>query len=86
MVGVTCQHQEAGPTGDGLHLAGGVFADDPPIGTPPPLRTRGIIDPPTWGGHLGLVVGVFDCGPTGRRFESTLCRSTVTLPQWSMTG
>ena len=34
-----------------------------------------IIDP-TWGGHPGLVVGVFDCGPTGRQFESASCRST----------
>ena len=29
-----------------------------------PLKTQGIIDPPTWGGHRGLVVGVFECGPT----------------------
>ena len=47
---------------------GAVFADDPPPNREkiPPLRTRAIIDPPTWGGHRGLVVGVFDCGPTGR--------------------
>ena len=45
-----------------------------------PLRTRGIIDPPTWDGHRGLVVGVFDCGPIGRRFECALCRSTLTFP------
>ena len=52
---------------------GAVFADDPPNREktppshptrPPPLRTWGIIDPPTWGGHRGLLVG--DCGPTGR--------------------
>ena len=43
-----------------------------------------IIYPPTWGGHRGLVVGVFDCGPTGRPFESALCRSTLTFPHDSM--
>ena len=35
----------------------------------PPLRPRVIFDPPTWGSH-GLVIGMFDCGPSGRRFES----------------
>ena len=81
-----------GPPGDGLHwhimyrtpwgwptLGGAVFADNSPIGrSPPPLRTRGIIDPLTCGVnvHRGLVVGVFPCLPTGRRFESVLCRST----------
>ena len=45
------------------------------------LRTRDITDPlPTWGSHRGLVVGVFDCGPKCRRFESALCRSTLTFP------
>ena len=41
---------------------GAVVADDPPIGrrSPPP----GIFDAPTWGGHRGIVVGVFDCEPT----------------------
>ena len=34
------------------------------------------MDPPS--GHSGLVVSVFDCGPTGRRFESASCRSTLT--------
>ena len=74
-----------GPTRGGV-----VFADDPPppIGRRfPMLRTRSIIDSPTWGGHRGLVVGVFDCVPTGRRFASALCRSTLTLTSpWSMTG
>ena len=37
----------------------------PPLGRRSPLlRTRGIFDPPTWGGYRGLVVGVVDCGPT----------------------
>ena len=27
-----------------------------------------------------MVVGVFDCGLTGRWFESALCRSTLTIP------
>ena len=39
-----------------------------------------------WGGQHGLVVGVFNCGPTGRWFESVLCQGTLTFPQWSMTG
>ena len=43
------------------------------------LRTRGIFDPRTWGGHLGLVDGMFNCGPRGRRFEAALCQSTLTL-------
>ena len=43
-------------------------------------KIRGIIDPPTWGGDRGLVIGVFDCGPTGRPFESASCRSTLTPP------
>ena len=38
------------------------------------------------GGHHGLVVGVFDCGPSGQRLESALSRSTLTFPQWSVTG
>ena len=49
----------------------------PPIGRrcPPPSRTRGLMDPPTsegplMGSHRGLVVGVFECGPTGRPFEA----------------
>ena len=29
--------------------------------------------------HHGLVVGVFDCGPAGRRFNSALCWSTLTF-------
>ena len=44
---------------------GAIFADDP-------LNRENIlpltIGPPIWGGHRGLVVGVFDCGPTGRWF------------------
>ena len=51
----------------------------------PPLRTR-VIGPLTCDTPRGLVFGVFDCGPTGWRFESTLCQSTLTFPQWSMTG
>ena len=35
--------------------------------------------PPGDGGP-GLVVGVFDCGLTGRQFESALCQSTLTFP------
>ena len=38
------------------------------------------------GGHRGLVVGVFDCGPRGRRFQAALCQSTLTFPHDSMTG
>ena len=54
-------------------MAGLFFADGPQIGKiSSELRTRGIIDPPTWGSHRGLVVGVFDCGPTGRQFESAI--------------
>ena len=42
-----------------------VIADDTIIKEKiPPLRTRGIFDPPSWGGHRSLVVGVFNCGPT----------------------
>ena len=55
-----------------------------------PLMIRGIIDPPTLrgggGGHRGLVVGMFDCGPIVWRFEFALCQSTLTFPQWAMTG
>ena len=55
------------PPGYGLHMAGLFSQTIPPNREKiPPLRTRAIIDPPTWGGHRGLVVGVFDCGPTGR--------------------
>ena len=32
-------------------------------------------DPPTWSSHRGLVVGVFDCGPTGWRSKSTCVRA-----------
>ena len=45
----------------------------------PPLRTRGIFGPPIWGGHRRLVVGVFDCRPIRRRFQSALCWSTLTF-------
>ena len=38
----------------------------------PPLRTQGVIDPLTWGGHRGLVVGVYDCEPTGRAVQICL--------------
>ena len=30
--------------------------------------------------HRGLVVGVFDYGPTGHWFEFALCRSTLSAP------
>ena len=60
---------------------GAVFADDSPNrGRFPPSRTWGITALPTSGGHRGLVVGVFDCGPTGRRFESAPFRSTFPFP------
>ena len=66
------------------------YSSPPPIReTTPLLRTRGIFDPPTWCGHRGMVVGVFDCGPTGRRFQFALCRSTAfprSAQQWPMTG
>ena len=48
--------------GDGLYITrgGAVFADDP--------HNRENISPPlTWGGHRGLVVGVFDSGQFGFR-------------------
>ena len=32
------------------------------------------------GSRHGLVVGVFDCGPTGRRLESASFQSTLTSP------
>ena len=51
---------------DGLHVAGCFAEDHPPL----LLRTRGTIDPPYWGGHCGLVVGVFDCGSTDGLLES----------------
>ena len=56
-----------------------VFADDPSNRekTPPPLKTRGIVDPSTYCGHCGLVG---DSGLTGRRFKSALCRNTLTFP------
>ena len=61
---------------------GAVFADNPPNGEKiPPLRAPGIIvvRQTSWSGnHRGLVVGVFDCGPTGRRFECATCQSTLT--------
>ena len=41
----------------------------------------------SWEVIRGLADGVFDRGPTGRRFESALCRSTFTsVPPWSMAG
>ena len=46
----------------------------------------GFSDSPTLGGHCGLVVGVFDCGPTDRCLESALHQSTFTFPLCSMTG
>ena len=49
---MTCR---SGPPGDG-HMWAGLLSQMTP--TPPP----GIIDPPTWGGHHGLVVGMYDCG------------------------
>ena len=49
-------------------------------------RTRDIMDPPPWASHHGLVLGVCDCGPTGGRFESTLCRSTLTPPSGPWLG
>ena len=56
--------------------------------TPPPpgLGTRGIIDPPTWGGHRGLVVGVFDCGPIGRLSNLPCAGALCPPPQWFMHG
>ena len=69
---------------------GAIFAEDAPTREkipPPPVEDPGYnIDPPTSGGHRGVVVGVFDCGPTGRCFESALGRTTLTFPQWSMTA
>ena len=39
------------------------------------------------GGYCGVVVSVFDCGPTGRRFESFSHQkmAALTFCQWSMT-
>ena len=72
------------PRGGGPTRGRAVFADDSPPppnrGKIPPLRTRGIIDPLTWGVHRGLVVGVFHCRLTGRQFESALYWSTLTSP------
>ena len=51
-----------------------------------PVEDQGyVFYPQTWGGHRGLVVGVFDCRPTSRWFESASCQSTLTFPQWPMT-
>ena len=41
------------------------------------------------GGHCGLVLGVLDFGPTGRRFLSALCQRTDFLPvvhDWVIKG
>ena len=57
-----------GPPGDGLHMAG-CYSEKIP------LLTWGILGPQIWGGNPGLVVGEFDCGPTGWRFESASCWS-----------
>ena len=76
------------PRGGGAYTWQGCFRRRPPPpnrGKIPPLRTRGIIDPLTWGVHRGLVVGVFHCRLTGRQFESALYWSTLTSPpsgQW----
>ena len=66
-------------------------ADGPPIkDKTPPLRTRGrpMTDPLTWGGQRGLVVGLFDYGPIGRRFESTSYPSTFpsVVHDWVIKG
>ena len=50
----------------GVHVAGLLSQTILPLDLPPPLRTRGIFDPWNWGGHRGLVVGVFNCGPTSK--------------------
>ena len=80
-VGMHNYDQVKAPPGDGLHVAGLLSQTILLIGRrSPSLRTRDIIDRPTWGGHRGLVVGVEKCGPTGQRFESALFRGTLTPP------
>ena len=60
------------PSEDDQHVARLLSQTTPPPSIrekiPHPVEEPGIFDPPTCGGHRGLVVDVFNCGPTGRRF------------------
>ena len=51
----------------------------------PPLRTRRVIDPPTWGGHCGLVAGMFDCGGSNLTCAGTLTSLPV-VHDWVNNG
>ena len=53
----------------------GLFSQTIPPREDPLVEDSGIIVPPTWGGHRGLVVCVFDWGPIGQRFGSALCQA-----------
>ena len=70
--------ESVGAPGDGPHVAG-LLAQTSPIREeicPLTVEDAGYNRSSyTRGGHRGRVVGVFDCGLIGRRFESALCRS-----------
>ena len=64
-----------------LHVAGLLSQTLPSFWRSSPVEDPGYnnIDPATWGGHCALLVGVFDCGPRGRPFESASCYRALRL-------